>query len=134
MAQTLHIARSTPTGEDFPLPVAMKAFRRLVAHWGLGNEEAAALLDVTPRTWARMKKPDWSGRLSQDQMLRLSALIGLYKALHLYFSAPLADRWVGMPNEGPLFQGATPVARMIEGGLPAILETRGYVDALRGGA
>ena len=111
----------------------LEAFRRLTALWSLSNEEAAALLDVTDRTWSRMKKPGWSGRVSQDQLLRLSALVGLYKALHLYFSDSLADRWPSLPNTGPLFKGTSPVAFMLAGGLPAIMQTRGYVDALRGG-
>lgn len=113
--------------------VGMKAYRRLVTFWGLGNGEAAALIDTTPRTWARMKKESWAGALSQDQRLRLSALIGLYKGLHLYFSEPLADRWVRLPNTGPLFDGSSPLDTMIAGGLPTILKTRVYVDALRGG-
>ena len=116
-----------------PIQVGLKAFRRLVAAWSLTNDEAARLLDVTDRTWGRMKREGWSGRVSQDQLLRLSALIGLYKGLHLYFSQPLADRWVKLANTGPLFHGASPLAFMVEGGLPAILRARAYVDALRGG-
>ena len=81
-----------------------------------------------------MKTGDWSGRLSRDQLMRVSAVTGLYKGLHLYFSDELADRWVTMPNTGPQFGGRAPVATMIAGGLPAILATRNYIDALRGGA
>lgn len=125
-------ALSRGDGPD-PVQVGLKAFRRLAAAWSLTNEEAAQLADVTDRTWARMKRPGWSGRISQDQLLRLSALVGLYKGLHLYFSEPLADRWVKLANTGPLFGGTSPVAYMLEGGLPAILRTRAYVDALRGG-
>lgn len=130
-----HTATASPSLAATPDPaqVGLKAFRRLVGAWSLTNEEAARLLDVTDRTWGRMKREGWSGRVSQDQLLRLSALIGLYKGLHLYFSAPLADRWVKLANAGPLFRGATPLAFMVEGGLPAILRTRTYLDALRGG-
>ena len=66
-------------------------------------------------------------------MLRLSALIGLYKSLELYFDPPLARDWVKLPNQGPEFDGARPVAAMIAGGLPKIMRVRAYVDALRGG-
>lgn len=130
-----HTATASPSLAATPDPaqVGLKAFRRLVAAWSLTNEEAARLLDVTDRTWGRMKREGWSGRVSQDQLLRLSALVGLYKGLHLYFSAPLADRWVKLANAGPLFRDATPLAFMVEGGLPAILRTRTYLDALRGG-
>ena len=66
-------------------------------------------------------------------MLRLSALIGLYKSLELYFNAPISRDWVKLPNQGPEFDGARPVDAMIAGGLPKILRVRSYVDALRGG-
>lgn len=113
--------------------VALKAYRRLVEAWGLTDDEAAALADAPRRTWARMKRDDWSGRLGQDQRLRLSGLVGLYKGLRLYFSDEVADRWVKRPNGGPLFRGVSPLAFMRAGGLPAILRTRDYMDAVRGG-
>lgn len=120
-------------GHEEAAAAGLEAFRRLTEIWALSNEEAAALLDVTDRTWSRMKKPGWTGRVSQDQLLRLSALVGLYKALHLYFSDTLADRWPKLPNNGPVFKGSAPVAFMLAGGLPAIMHARDYVDALRSG-
>lgn len=114
--------------------VAVAALRRIAGAWRLTGEEAAGLAGVSPRTWARMKAEGWSGRLGQDQMLRASGLVGLYKGLHLYFSDALADAWPKRPNTGRLFAGRAPVAHMLAGGLPAILAARGYVDALRGGA
>jgi uncharacterized protein (DUF2384 family) len=127
--QTLHV-------EDDPeadARVAVTALTRIAAAWRLTGDEAAALAGVSARTWARMKAPGWSGRLGQDQMLRASGLVGLYKALHLYFSDEFADAWPKRPNTGRAFAGRSPVACMLAGGLPAILATRGYVDALRGG-
>lgn len=114
-------------------PVALKAFGNVVASWGLSLGEAAALADMSESTWKRARKPGYTGDLTHDQMLRLSAVIGIYKALKLYFSDPLAIQWVSLPNTGPLFAGARPVDAMIEGGLPQILEVRSYLDALRGG-
>ena len=114
--------------------VSATAYSRIAQAWRLGNEAAAQLLDISPRTFARMKSENWSGRLSRDQLMRVSAVTGLYKGLHLFFSDDLADRWVEMRNAGPLFDGRTPVEAMIEGGLPAILATRNHIDALRGGA
>lgn len=113
--------------------VAVTAFARIAEAWKLGNVAAADLISVSPRTWARMKTGEWSGSLDRDQLLRISALTGLYKALHLYFSDTLADRWPGLANSGPLFANRSPLEVMRAGGLPAILQTRGYVDALRGG-
>lgn len=113
--------------------VALKAFARVAEAWGLTQSEAAALADMSESTWKRAKKPGYTGDLTHDQMLRLSAVVGIYKALKLYFSDPLADRWMTLPNAGPLFGGARPVDTMIEGGLPQFLAVRTYLDALRGG-
>lgn len=113
--------------------VAAKAFLRVSQAWSLDSATAASLIAVSPRTWARIKTGNWSGRLSQDQTMRVSALIGLFKALHLYFGESLANQWVSLPNSGPPFGGDSPLQFMQRGGLPALLETRNYVDALRGG-
>ncbi|MET3601011.1 antitoxin Xre-like helix-turn-helix domain-containing protein [Martelella mangrovi] len=114
--------------------VALKAYARVVDGWGLTQREAAFLADMSESTWKRAKKPGFSGELTKDQMLRLSAVIGIYKSLELYFSGKIAGSWMTRPNSGPLFSGRRPVDTAIEGGLPQILHIRTYLDALRGGA
>lgn len=114
--------------------VALKAYGRIIDHWGLTQAEAAALSDMSESTWKRAKKPGYTGDLTHDQLLRLSAVIGIYKALLLYFSEEIARRWVTLPNQGPLFDGARPLDTMIQDGLPQFLRVRTYLDALRGGA
>jgi uncharacterized protein (DUF2384 family) len=112
---------------------AVKAVLRLVAAWDGSNAEGAALLGVSTSTWDRMKAARWDGVLSQDQLTRASALIGVFKGLHLLFADDMADRWPKLPNRGPVFDRLTPIQAMIEGGIPRMLETRQYIDALRGG-
>lgn len=112
---------------------ALKAVMRLVAAWGAGNAEAAALLGVSESTWDRIKAGRWDGVLSQDQLTRASALIGIFKGLHLLFADGMADRWPSLPNRGPIFGRQSPIATMIDGGIPRMLETRQFIDALRGG-
>lgn len=113
--------------------VALKAFRSIVDQWSLSNSEAAALLGVSDSTWDRIKRGAWDQPLSQDQLTRASAAIGVYKGLHLLFADAMADRWPKLPNRGPVFQRRSPVEAMIEGGIPLMLETRRYIDAIRGG-
>ena len=135
MALTSHAERLVERDDsnDAMIDAGIRAFVRLADAWALKNNAAAGILDVEPRTWTRMKGGTWSGRLTQDQTLRLSAIIGLYKGLHLYFSDPLADRWFALPNSGPPFMGQSPLEYVLKGGLPALIATRSYVDALRGG-
>ncbi|MGE0006065.1 MAG: antitoxin Xre-like helix-turn-helix domain-containing protein [Parvibaculaceae bacterium] len=112
---------------------AVKAVLRLVEAWGGSNAEGAALLGVSESTWDRMKGGKWDGVLSQDQLTRASALIGVFKGLRLLFADGMADRWPRLVNRGPIFDRMTPIQAMIEGGIPRMLETRQYIDALRGG-
>ena len=114
--------------------VALKAFGRIVAEWGLQAGEAAALADMSESTWKRARGGAFAGQLTKDQMLRLSAIIGIYKALKLYFDDPVARHWMVLANHGPLFSGARPVDTLVEDGLPQFLAVRTYLDELRGGA
>lgn len=115
-------------------PTALEAYRALSRHWKLTGEESASLLSVSLSTWNRILAETWKGALSQDQLMRVSALVGVFKGLNLLFAnREMQDGWVRLPNEGPLFQGKAPIDAMIEGGIPLLYEVRRYVDALRGG-
>jgi uncharacterized protein (DUF2384 family) len=115
-------------------PAAIGGMLRLAEIWRLTSAEAAALLGgVSERTWFRMKKGERVGTLSQDSLTRVSGVVGIFKGLRLLFSLPLADDWIRLPNKGPLFGARPPLDVMIEGGIPAILDTRRHIDALRGG-
>jgi len=111
---------------------ALRAYRNLVKHWKLTNAEAAALLAMSESSWDRIKRGQ-EPALNQDQLTRISAAIGIFKGLHLLFADSMADDWVKLPNKGPLFDRRSPVDAMIEGGIPAMLDARRYIDAIRGG-
>src|ERR1700751_2779213 len=114
-------------------PAAIKAMKRIAEHWHLKGDASAALLGVSASTWDRMAAGRWDQSLSQDQLTRASAIVGVFKGLHLLFADDMADRWARLRNRGPLFDNRTPIEAMIEGGIPATLDVRRHVDALRGG-
>jgi hypothetical protein len=114
-------------------PVALKAYRQLAEHWQLSTREAAVLLGVSTKTWERIRRGSPPIALSQDQLTRISALVGSYKGLHLLLANDMADRWPKLANRGPIFERRSPVQAMIDGGIPAMLEVRRYIDAVRGG-
>ena len=125
MRATADRARLTPT--------ALKAIRNLAAAWRLTGDDAASLVGVSPSTWDRISANAWKQTLTQDQLTRISALVGIFKGLHLLFADDMADRWPRLANSGPLFQNLTPIAAMQQGGIPLMLDIRQHVDALRGG-
>jgi hypothetical protein len=113
-------------------PAAIEAFLGLSRIWRLTTRQSIALLgEGSERTWFRIKAKAWVGVLSQDSLTRVGALVGLYKELHLIFSEPLANEWVRRAGTEDVFAGATPLDYMIRGGIPAMLEIRSHVDALR---
>ncbi len=114
-------------------PAALEAMRNLAKAWDATGDEMAVLLGLSASTWDRIKGGAWGQALSQDQLTRASALIGVFKGLHLLFADAMADRWIRLRNSGPLFGNRTPLETMIEGGIPVMFEVRRYVDALRGG-
>ena len=114
-------------------PAVIIGLRGVAKHWGLTGAESATLLSVSTSTWDRILADSWRQSFSQDQMTRASALIGIFKGLHLLFADDMADRWPQLNNAGPLFNEKTPIETMVEGGIPAMLDVRRHVDALRGG-
>jgi hypothetical protein len=112
---------------------ALKAFFNIAARWQIRDEDARALLGgVSNGPYYQMKKnPDRV--LDADTLLRVSYLIGIFKALHILHSEPLADEWVSLPNANRIFGGQSPLAYMVAGGLPAIEIVRRLLDARRGG-
>jgi hypothetical protein len=71
--------------------------------------------------------------LDPDTMLRISYLIGIFKALNILHSKALADRWISLPSTNPIFRGIAPLEYMIRGGIPAFQAVRRLLDARRGG-
>lgn len=114
-------------------PSAVRAFFNLIARWGVRDEDARVLLGgMSNGPYYEMKKS--RGRvLDTDRLLRISYLIGIFKALNVLYSKKLADAWVRLPNSNRIFRGQTPLAYMMKGGLPAMQTVRRLLDARRGG-
>jgi hypothetical protein len=113
---------------------AMRTFFNIAAAWNLTNEEQRALLGWPPESTFFKHKAGQTATLSYDQLIRISLVMGIYKALGiLYPSQQLADRWVKLPNANPLFGGQPALTLMTEGGIDGLFQVRRLLDARRGG-
>lgn len=112
---------------------ALTAFFSIMARWKVRDEDARALLGgVTNGPFYEMKRrPDRV--LEVDRLTRVSYLIGIFKALNILHGRAIADEWVHLANRHPIFGGTTPLAFMIQGGLPALQTVRRLLDARRAG-
>src|SRR5580698_4667171 len=112
---------------------AIKAFMNLRKKWNLTEEQSRALLGGLASSTFHAWKTNPKRTLDQDTLTRISLVIGIYKALNIYFGKPWADRWITLENRGPLFGGQAPVDYMLRHGQPGMAEVRRVLDAWRGG-
>ena len=132
----LHLVDSA-TGAFTPDPVtdreAAAMFRaavNLFRLWGVTDAEAAILLDMPVRSYARWKA-DGPQRLGRDGKARLSNLMGIHKALRILFREPQRGYdWVRKPNA--LFAGRSALDIMLGGELTDLMRVRRVLDAERG--
>ena len=112
---------------------AIRGFFSIMARWQVRDEDARGLLGgMTNGPYYELKRhPDRV--LDVDRLTRISLLVGIFKALQILHSEELADRWVQLPNSGAVFNGATPLAYMLRGGVPALITVRRLLDARRAG-
>jgi len=114
-------------------PSALRAFLKIRELWELRDEDARALLGGMSNGAFYELKRKTPATLDQDRVTRISVLTGIFKALNILYSKKLADRWIQLPNDNPMFEGGTPLAYMLRGGLPGMLRVRQLVDSRRGG-
>jgi hypothetical protein len=113
---------------------ALKGFFRLASRWNLRDGDAKQLLGgVSNGPYYEMKRHSDNRVLDVDTLLRISYLLGIFKALNSLHGQALADEWIGLPNSNRIFSGGTPLEYMIRGGLPAMSTVRRLLDARQAG-
>ncbi len=114
-------------------PAAIKGLLRIAKHWKLRDDDTRALLGgISSGSFYALKNLARK-RLDEDQLTRISLLIGIYKALNILYSQKLADAWITLPNTNPMFGGDSPLHYVKKGGIPAFLRVRQLLDSRRGG-
>ncbi len=114
-------------------PPAIAAFFSIVDKWQLRNEDAMALLGGASHGRYFELKKNRKGILSQDELTRISLLIGIFKALNILFNQRLANQWASRPNSNPMFGDAPPLQMLMRAGVPGMIGVRRLLDSRRGG-
>ena len=113
---------------------ALKAFSKIIDRWGLTESQARSLLGgIASSTFHAWKTEPGKQKLTQDTLLRISLVIGIYKALNVYFGQPWADRWITLKNRGSMFAGTDPIDYLIRQGQPGMWQVRRMLDSWCGG-
>jgi hypothetical protein len=117
---------------------AIRAFFNVADRWELLVEERRGLLGWPgASTYHKYRQGAKTGdipALTYDALIRISLVLGMFKALHiLYSEQSLADRWIKLPNKNPIFAGSSPLAFMMASGIDGMYQVRRLLDARRGG-
>ena len=113
---------------------ALRTFFNVASAWELTMDQQRALLGWPPESTFYKYKAGQTGTVSFDMLVRISLVIGIYKSLHILYPDPhLADRWLHLPNQNPLFGGASALKLMTGGGMDALYQVRRLLDGRRGG-
>lgn len=107
-------------------------FRRIVAAWKLGHDEAAWLLGKSRADYVHWLEES-APRLDESELLRLSYVFNIYASLALLLPKPeRAHAWLKRPNSAPLFGGLTAMDFLMDGGGERLAAVATYLAAERG--
>jgi hypothetical protein len=140
-AFSARFAAAGPPVAKPPASAAIKAFRQLAMLWGLGMSGQLTLLglrETQKATYYRWLREAEAGsralQLDRDQMARVGHLLAIFEAVgHLFQVPEQADAWVHRPNAHPVFQGRSPLERLLRGGMEDFIAVRAYAEAAREG-
>ena len=113
-------------------PPSLRGFFAIMARWEVRDEDARLLLGGVSRATFYDMKRDPDRVCSTDELTRISYHVGIFKALNVLHGEVLADQWMRLPNAHRMFAGATPLAYVVRGGIPALDQLRRLLDARRG--
>jgi len=113
--------------------VAWKSLEKLIDHFNFNEQEGILLMGGMPRSSYYKGIKQHQGKLSKDQLDRISYLLGIYKNLHILFTDSVQARtWISRPNDLPPFNGRAPKEYMLEGSLVRLADVRRFLDFWRG--
>lgn len=117
----------------------LRAFLAIASLWSLSEAERLMILGLPARStyfnWVSKAQDGRDLTLSVDVLLRISAVLGVHKALRILFGGSRDEEvaWLRDPHDAPAFGGQPPMALLANGTQDGIMLVRRYLDAFRGG-
>lgn len=116
----------------------MRTFLAIADLWELSEEERLLLLGMPSRStyygWVKAARGHTDITLPADTLVRISAVLGIHKALLILFSTEREGiEWLRGPHHALPFAGQPPIALIVSGSQDGIMAVRRFLDAARGG-
>lgn len=117
---------------------AMRTFIAIADLWMLTQDERLLILGLPSRStyysWAKAARDGDDFTLPTDTLLRISAVLGIHKALRILFASDQdGSRWLREPHAALPFGGQPPIALALGGTQDGLMLMRRFLDAARGG-
>ena len=116
----------------------LRTFLNIATLWQLSERERLLTLGSPARStyhnWVSKAQAGQNISLPLDTLLRISAILGIYKTSQILFGDPQRGvQWLRTENTAPLFGAQRPLDLIISGTQIGILEVRRFLDSWRGG-
>lgn len=112
----------------------LRAFCKIGDFWELDETQRAAALGApdhsTYNEWIGKARAEQALTLPRDTLLRVSAMLGIHKALGCLFSDHSeALAWLNSPHCGTTFGGESPMNLVVHGAQDDLMTVRRYLEA-----
>ncbi|MEW6254688.1 MAG: MbcA/ParS/Xre antitoxin family protein [Pseudomonadota bacterium] len=116
----------------------LRTFVALADLWDLTEMQRLRMLGSPARStyynWVKTAQQHRDLTLDFDTLIRISAVLGIWSALRiLHDTEGESIGWLRGPHQGVVFGGRPPLDLMSSGTQDALLATRRFLDAARGG-
>lgn len=116
----------------------LRAFLAIADLWGLTEEQRRLILGYPARStyhgWVKKAREHRDITLSVDVLMRISAVLGIYKGLRILFADDdKGVEWLRRPHQARVFAGTSPIELITSGKQDAVLTVRRFLDAACGG-
>lgn len=137
-AAKIHIVRFAIANRRRLSGPGLRAFLAIADLWGLTEEQRRLVLGYPARStyhsWVKKARDRRDITLSVDVLMRISAVLGIYKGLRILFADyDKAVEWLRRPHKARVFGGVPPIELITGGTQDALLTVRRFVDAACGG-
>lgn len=121
------------TGMD-PKALAVTGFKAanaILLSWGCTEQQSQNILGLSEPNLDRFKSNPNSAKLTDDQLIRVSHLLGIHQALRVLFSNPANIKaFMGMVNHDAYFDGRKPIEIIASGRVEDLHEVAKRIDLL----
>lgn len=116
----------------------LRTFNAIADLWGLAEDERLRILGSPSRSayygWLRAARGHANVMLSVDTLTRVSAVLGIHKALTILFATEREGvEWLRSPHGAVVFGGRPPLDLVTCGTQDGLMTVRRFLDAARGG-